>query len=196
MKKIFWVFIFVAFGSVSLIFSRFQDTDSYIKTIKKTRKDRNDFMKNSDVSPFIKNHVSYEELSYFPVDKSYKVQAKLYRLTKREKTKIVNSDQSESVYLKFARAKFQLKGKNCSLLILKPLTFGKNYFTAFMDNTSGKTTYEGGRYLDLNIENSDYLELDFNKAYYPYCAYVSDYLCPLPPRENFINVAIEAGEKN
>jgi hypothetical protein len=39
------------------------------------------------------------------------------------------------------------------------------------------------------------MEIDFNYAYNPYCAYNEDYSCPLPPRENWLKVAIRAGEK-
>jgi uncharacterized protein (DUF1684 family) len=38
--------------------------------------------------------------------------------------------------------------------------------------------------------------LDFNKAYNPYCAYSDEYNCPIPPRENYLNIAIKAGEKS
>jgi uncharacterized protein (DUF1684 family) len=38
--------------------------------------------------------------------------------------------------------------------------------------------------------------LDFNKAYNPPCAFSPFATCPMPPRENFLDVAIEAGEKS
>ena len=46
-----------------------------------------------------------------------------------------------------------------------------------------------------NIKNN-IVELDFNKAYNPYCAYSPDYDCPIPPKENYLTVAVKAGEKN
>ena len=69
----------------------------------------------------------------------------------------------------------------------------------FTDKTSGKETYDAGRYIDFNIGDikNDKLVIDFNKAYNPYCAYVKGkYSCPIPPRENYLPIAIEAGEKN
>ena len=68
----------------------------------------------------------------------------------------------------------------------------------FGDATSGFESYGGGRYMDFNIPDikNNKVVLDFNKAYNPYCAYVSGkYNCPLPPRENELPVAIFAGEK-
>jgi len=75
----------------------------------------------------------------------------------------------------------------------------KNYlFLPFTDATTGVETYESGRYIDLqtgDIKNNQVV-IDFNKAYNPYCAYVSGvYNCPIPPRENHLPVAILAGEK-
>lgn len=69
----------------------------------------------------------------------------------------------------------------------------------FTDKTTGDETYEAGRYIDLDIDDikNNQLVIDFNKAYNPYCAYVKGkYNCPIPPRENYLPVAIEAGEKN
>lgn len=74
----------------------------------------------------------------------------------------------------------------------------KDYlFLPFTDATSGETTYASGRYLDLKIDDikGNSVVLDFNKAYNPYCAYVSGvYNCPIPPPQNRLPVAIIAGE--
>jgi uncharacterized protein (DUF1684 family) len=72
-------------------------------------------------------------------------------------------------------------------------------FLPFTDLTSGEETYTAGRYIDLSFEDiiDNKVVIDFNKAYNPYCAYVSGkYNCPIPPRENTLSVAILAGEKN
>ena len=36
--------------------------------------------------------------------------------------------------------------------------------------------------------------VDFNYAYNPSCAYDPHWACPLAPRENWLEVAVEAGE--
>ncbi len=72
-------------------------------------------------------------------------------------------------------------------------------FLPFTDLTSGEESYAAGRYIDLIFDDilDNKVIIDFNKAYNPYCAYVSGkYNCPIPPRENSLNVAILAGEKN
>ncbi len=69
-------------------------------------------------------------------------------------------------------------------------------FIPFRDGTSGKTTYGAGRYIDLQVSPSGSYVLDFNEAYNPYCTYSPSYICPLPPRENWLMLDIPAGEKD
>ena len=72
----------------------------------------------------------------------------------------------------------------------------KDYlFLPFTDPTNGVTTYGGGRYLDLMIPATKVVQLDFNKAYNPYCAYSGNYSCPIPPEENHLEIEIKAGVK-
>jgi uncharacterized protein (DUF1684 family) len=66
----------------------------------------------------------------------------------------------------------------------------------FRDATSGQETYASGRYIDLKENTSGVYDLDFNRAYNPYCAYNSTFSCPVPPAENVLKVPIRAGEKN
>ena len=66
----------------------------------------------------------------------------------------------------------------------------------FLDNTNGKTSYEGGRFIDVLItdeKNDGTIILDFNRAYNPYCAYSNRYSCPITPRDNYLNTEIKAG---
>ena len=68
-------------------------------------------------------------------------------------------------------------------------------FVPFSDLTSGTETYAGGRFLDLDRTPTGIYELDFNRAYTPYCYYNPSYECPYPPTENHLKVRIEAGER-
>jgi len=156
---------------------------------------KHDFYRNSQGSPFVQKAVDYEPVKIFPFNSDYRVNATLSKYTSREIVTIGNSDGTRSNYLKFADAKFKIHGVEHSILILKALGFGNQYLTAFGDDSSGDTTYGGGRYLDLEIGKSDRVVIDFNKAYHPYCAYFEDFTCPLPPIENLLTVAIKAGEK-
>jgi len=73
--------------------------------------------------------------------------------------------------------------------------YADDLFVPFTDLTNGDSTYGGGRYLDLEGPLGNTVELDFNKAYNPYCAYGGKYSCPIPPAENHLPVAVEAGVK-
>ena len=68
-------------------------------------------------------------------------------------------------------------------------------FVPFGDLTNGAETYKGGRYLELDRTPTGLYDLDFNRAYHPFCVYNPDYDCPVPPRENRLPVAIRAGER-
>ena len=68
-------------------------------------------------------------------------------------------------------------------------------FVPFRDATSGKSTYGGGRYLDLDVAPDGQYVIDFNQAYNPYCVYNTSYSCPLPPPENTLGLDVTAGEQ-
>jgi uncharacterized protein (DUF1684 family) len=67
-------------------------------------------------------------------------------------------------------------------------------FLQFMDLTNGHPTYPAGRYHYTDPHENGKVFLDFNKAYSPPCAFTEYATCTFPPRENHLNVAIEAGE--
>lgn len=76
-------------------------------------------------------------------------------------------------------------------------TAGGDYlWLPFFDATTGTETYPGGRYLDLKLDGNGMVEIDFNRAYNPLCDYNPDaFNCTLPPRDNTLPFAVEAGEK-
>ena len=195
MKKAWLIFIPVAV--VIFVITRSESSgQDYQNEIDDFWKDRHDFFRTSEASPFVQKGQEYSEVSYYEPNMDFKVKGKLDRFTKRETLKLGNSDGTTTTYLKFGLVSFKINGKESSLLILKTLGFGNQYLLAFGDDTSGETTYGGGRYMDVLIGKSDLVDLDFNKAYNPYCAYFEDFTCPLPPIENLLEIPIEAGEKN
>ena len=68
-------------------------------------------------------------------------------------------------------------------------------FVPFSDLTSGTETYPAGRYIDLSRNPTGVYELDFNRAYHPYCYYNASYECPYPPAENRLPLPVHAGER-
>ncbi|MFN3997356.1 DUF1684 domain-containing protein [Algoriphagus sp.] len=141
----------------------------------------------------------FEGLPFFPINESYRVKAKLEILHPASPFQLKTSDSQLRDYDRYAIAKFTLEGKEYELTIyqntvnkLKPGE-ENGLFLPFTDLSNGKESYGGGRYLDLEIPAGSILEIDFNKAYNPYCAYSSRYSCPIPPKENDLPVEILAG---
>ena len=88
---------------------------------------------------------------------------------------------------------FRLQRKN---LVLYPFSSGESYFIVFADETTGIDTYGAGRFMYAETDSTGRIILDFNKAYNPPCAFSPFATCPMPPKENFLPVAVEAGEKS
>lgn len=75
------------------------------------------------------------------------------------------------------------------------LEVGSNGFTMVGDLTTGNDTYGGGRYIYLDLPESDgKVTLDFNYLYNPPCSYNSYTTCLYPPRQNHLPFEILAGE--
>ncbi len=72
--------------------------------------------------------------------------------------------------------------------------YGGGLQILFRDRSSGGETYGAGRYLSTPPPAAGLVELDFNRAYNPPCAFTSFATCPLPPFQNHLPVAIQAGE--
>lgn len=177
-----------------------QDETAYVEEIKKEREEKDRFMRNSPESPFAKNKESYTGLNYFPPDITYRVIADLEPIQQKKTVILGTNDGKEQRYIEYAYANFKLHGRDNRLLILEIADMGPfrgKLFLAFGDETSARETYGAGRYLDVTkTPGSSTIKLDFNLAYNPYCAYDESFTCPLPPRENILEIPIKAGEKS
>ena len=72
---------------------------------------------------------------------------------------------------------------------------GRALQLVFSDATSGDSTYSVGRFLFVAPKADGTIELDFNRAILPPCAFSYAFNCPMPPKQNRFTVPIEAGEK-
>jgi uncharacterized protein (DUF1684 family) len=162
---------------------------------------------NAYVSNYVATHgvVKGEDrkhLHFFPPDSNYRVTATFEKMDDPAGFKMLTSQQSLQQYYRYGKISFVINGRSCQLTVyqskdLMQRAEYKNYlFIPFTDATNGTDTYEGGRYIDLSIPDIKDTEVivDFNKAYNPYCCYTSGYDCPIPPKENALPIAINAGE--
>lgn len=143
-------------------------------------------------------------IHFFKINPKYHITANFEKLFDTTGFVMKTSGLKSQIYLRYGKLNFTIDGRKCELTVYQSAQLMltqeyRNYlFIPFTDLTSGEKSYGGGRYLDLLIEviKNDSVEIDFNKAYNPYCAYANGYNCPIPPAENDLPVAIEAGEMN
>jgi uncharacterized protein (DUF1684 family) len=165
------------------------------------------------IEAFIKNYVDTHEvvkgddrkqLHFFDVNEKYRVIAKFEKTQTNQWFEMPTSGKIKKVFRVYGVLSFAINDTLVKLNLYQSQELMgndqyKNYlFLPFTDATTGNETYESGRYIDLqtsDIKNNEVI-IDFNKAYNPYCAYVSGvYNCPIPPAANHLPVAILVGEK-
>ena len=194
MKRLLIITSIILLSIIYYFYSIELEKKTFIQNINDQRIEKNEDMYKSESSPLFN---SDNKIQYFPPNIDFKVLAKINRLTDNDTIQFMTSIGTTKVYLKFALLEFKLKGKIHKLPIYKPFKQSdKNeILLCFNDKTNGISTYEGGRYIDISFKNAQRIEIDFNKAYNPFCVYNAKYLCPIPPKENFIDEEIIAGEK-
>ncbi|MGI9191418.1 MAG: DUF1684 domain-containing protein [Chitinophagaceae bacterium] len=152
-------------------------------------------------SPLEKKELKY--LRFYPADSTWKLKARFERLVDTVGFMMQTHSGVEKKYFFFGRLAFMHEGLQRILFVYhsEKLANTPGYedylFLPFTDATNYTETFGGGRYIDLrtgDIRNGE-IELDFNKAYNPYCAYKGGYNCPIPPAENKMPFPIRAGEK-
>ena len=172
-----------------------QDTKSYLSSIEEY------------VSKYVETHEvvkgdDRKHLHFFPPDSNYKVAATFEKINDKTGFEMQTSNKSVQQYYRYGKISFAIKNIHLTLTVYQSKNLlltdeFKNYlFIPFTDATNGIDTYEGGRYIDISITDivNNKVIIDFNKAYNPYCCYTKGYNCPIPPKENELTIAINAGE--
>jgi uncharacterized protein (DUF1684 family) len=178
-------------------------TNDYTAKVEAHRTQKNEDFKSADKSPFFtkKERKKFVSLSYFAVDEQYKVTGRYLPLAVEDTIQFMTSSGKAKTYAQVATLEFTLHGQTLTLPAYQGLELRqragleKYLFVPFTDETSGEQSYGGGRYLDLQLPDGDTLEIDFNYAYNPLCAYTSGYSCPIPKPESRLAVKVEAGEQ-
>jgi uncharacterized protein len=204
-KRILVLGIFIALLT-SLGISQNTVDSTYIKYAEEIRKYRNGInirLLYGESTPLLpEQQKNFKGLNYFPPDFDYLVEATLVKADQQEDVIMMTSGERTPIYIKYGIVKFMLNGKSLTLTVyqskkmLEMVKDVNSVFIPFRDETCGKESYGGGRYIDCEIPSTgDKVILDFNKAYNPYCAYNHTYSCVIPPEENRLSIRIEAGEK-
>ena len=163
----------------------------------------NNYFKDASVSPLKpKDLKNFQGLDFFEFDSIYVVKAKIEETKESLPFKMETTTDIPADVRKYADLFFQISEREFELSVYENLEYEgvegyENYlFLPFLDETNENETYGGGRYLDLFLNGTDLIIIDFNKAYNPKCVYDENFSCPIVPRKNFLNIRIEAGVKN
>ncbi|MCX6633012.1 MAG: DUF1684 domain-containing protein [Candidatus Solibacter sp.] len=127
---------------------------------------------------------NFHGIEYYPARNEYRVTAQFFPAPRRM------ADSACPGYLVF-----RLHGRELRLYPILENPNAKVLLLVFRDPTTGRETYGGGRFLDVELPREGAVVLDFNRAYNPPCAFTPFVSCPLPARQNRLSVRIEAGEK-
>ncbi|WP_049924229.1 DUF1684 domain-containing protein [Halopiger djelfimassiliensis] len=184
------------------------DVDRWREELEAKRAEKDEFFATHQQSPIPPGERDdFDGLDYFEPDPDYRVTA---TATVHDDPAVVLMDTTagrEMRYLRVVTLEFDLDRGDEDLengtyelgayRLERPNEEG--LFIPFRDKTTGQQTYEGGRYMELaperDLEDGDEIVLDFNLAYNPFCAFSDTFDCPLPPEENWLEVAIPAGER-
>ena len=174
-----------------------ESTKDYIERIEQERKDKNGFMLSSSSPLLDEDKRNFKGLNFFPVDEKFKVTAKIEKTSNKQPIFIESTTGEQLKYIPFALATFELNGTEQTLMLYQDWEEKdpNRLSLMFADDTSADDTYGGGRYVDVMYRNTNSVVIDFNNAYNPYCHFNPEFSCPIPPRQNIMNIPIRAGEK-
>lgn len=135
-----------------------------------------------------------ESPGFFPYAPEWRLVGDLQRLGHAQRFVELPATRGKTQsYLQFGRFRVASGADTVALEVDRPVDHPEQFFIAFHDKTNGDTTYGGGRYVHLDSLDVHRWILDFNKAYNPYCAYDTAWICPLPPPSNTLPFPVRAG---
>jgi len=156
------------------------------------------FMRGSEQSPVPPTaRATFAPLVYFATDPAYRVPAALKVARTNDILEMPTSTGDRRRMRRIGSLGFTLKGQALTLtaFVEDGETDMARLFVPFGDLTNGTESYTGGRYLDLTRTATGIYDLDFNRAYFPFCYYNPSYDCPVPPKENRLPLPVRAGER-
>jgi uncharacterized protein (DUF1684 family) len=168
--------------------------------LEKEREEKDKFFAVHWQSPIPpEERAKFKGLNYYPPNADYRFELELHEHQDKKRLQIEDTGGNIRDFLRWGEFRFKIGDEEYTLQAYKSDPQEELLFIPFKDATSGKETYGAGRYIDREYKRDCTPEgrwiLDFNKAYNPWCAYSKNYVCPFVPPENWLKVAIRAGEK-
>jgi hypothetical protein len=154
---------------------------------------KNAFFKTDPQSPLTPDQrKTFTGLKYFPENPALRLEVDVDVFPEKDKIQMQTSTGDIQTYTRYGKVHFDVDGQPAELTVYSDRN---GFFLPFVDTLANQETYRAGRYLEPEVLPNGKLEIDFNLAYNPYCAYNDLYSCPLTPFENRLKAAIRAGEK-
>jgi uncharacterized protein (DUF1684 family) len=136
----------------------------------------------------------FEGIDTYPIDKDWRIEARYEPYDPPKIIVIPNITGTSAEDSSKGALVFNIDDKEYRL---DALGSGERFFIIFADETNGDETYGAGRFMSVaRPDSTGKTYIDFNRAYNPPCAFSKYATCPLPPKDNYLRVAVTAGEKN
>ena len=158
------------------------------------RREQDAFFRGPDSPLEDRDRADFQGLSCWPPDPAFRLRLRLEPFAGADSVVILDTKGEERTFQRAGRFRFKLDDREQSLTLYRQ-TYHNYWFLPFRDATAGTETYEVGRYVEPGELGDGLFEIDFNRAYNPYCAYSHRWACPIPPEENRLTIPIRAGEK-
>lgn len=177
------------------------DEDAWREELLENRAEKDRFFAEHPQSPIPPDErEDFDGLAYYDAAPSFRVETTVEIHDDPEPAVMETTVDTEVRYERVATLSFTVTGTEQTLAAYQQNNDDQNqWFLPFRDKTTGQQTYHNGRYMELELGNTDEIPdivtLDFNLAYSPFCAYSDTFACPLPPEENWLDVEIKAGER-
>ncbi|MFA8343555.1 MAG: DUF1684 domain-containing protein [Rhodothermaceae bacterium] len=176
------------------------EDQQYLQYIDDYRVTRDSVMEFADYSPFNKKgKVEFHPLNYFEPTMEFVFYSKLFEYENKDTVQIFGTKGDEREAVRYGYLELNYDGDKYKLNLYETRDQKGNvyYMNWFTDKTTNDESYAVGRYLNFrkSADKNFTYKIDFNMAYNPYCAYSKDYSCTIPLKEDYIDLAITAGEK-
>ncbi len=201
MKKIlFSLLAFLGLISFNSCNNYTPEEKEYINSIEENRNVVDEWMKDNPSSPFnYKGKVEYNGLKYFDVDPDFVFKSKFIEYDEKVDIPILGTKGEKRAALRIGYLSFNKDNKDYKLNVYANMGQDSSVYYSiwFTDKTTSRQTYGVGRYLSFELDpNKDHIyTIDFNLAFNPYCAYNANYSCAIPSQDDYLDLAVTAGEK-
>ena len=176
-------------------------SDEWRARIEADRERKRQLFRESERSPLPPSMrgEQFPGLDFFDPDPEYRFVVPLHEHDDPNRITVGTTADGKQTYLQWGEFRFDADGERHTLQAYRPDPETDRLWAPFRDRTNGEETYGAGRYLDLEFDHHRTdagWVLDFNAAYNPTCAYNYAYECPMVPMDNWLDIRVEAGERD